>query len=288
MAKKPVAKPAASKNKNVPAVTKNKTNVPANADDMTKMMAADSGKGVSTKSSDNIVPLIYVLQAQSPQVLKQKQEFIKGSEAGDFWFRGTKEVNKELLVVLAHMSVEWVEWRPNRGGFVGRHGSERPAEATYVKDPKNPKKGAWELENGNYVAETREHALIVVDPESGSWSAYVLPLSGSNHGVARQWMTNAGRKRVPGTDDRAPLFGYAWKLTTVPKSNDDGDWFGLAVEDGGEEGEELLTWNLPNGPEIYRAARQLNADFETGKKTSEQADDIQDDDAGDESEESDI
>src|SRR5882672_8231381 len=274
VAKKPAASRAAApapRQQNLPARVKGSEVVDT---DMQNAMAGDAGRGVSTAASDNIVPLIYVLQAQSPQVLKQKQEYIKDAEAGMFWMRGTKETvdgEEGIPVILCHMGLQWIEWRPNRGGFVGRHGPERPEEAQWVKDPKNPKKGQWELQNGNYVAETREHAVLRAD----TGEAYVIPFSGSNHGPARQWMTDCNRKRVPGTDLKAPVYGYVYRLKTIPKTNDEGDWFGITVENGGDEGAEMLTWNLPNGPVLYKLAKQLNSDVKTGAKQSDQGEEQQ-------------
>src|SRR4051812_21319875 len=87
----------------------------------------DAGRGVSTAMEDNVVPLIYILQALSPQVQKKKEEYVEGAEPGYIWFRGTKKVVGEegIAVVPCYYSKVWIEWMPNRGGFVARH-DERP------------------------------------------------------------------------------------------------------------------------------------------------------------------
>lgn len=298
MAKKAVVKPAAKKQAPPPARRPEpapRNNVPATVKgqdvvdpEMRDAMAQDAGKGVSTAASDNIVPLIYILQSLSPPVLRQKQEYIPGALAGMFWMRGTKEVvdgEEGIPVILCHMNHLWIEWRQDRGGFVQRHAT-KPTDAEWTPDPKNPKKGQWLLENGNYVAETREHAVVRAD----TGEAYVLPLSGSNHGPARQWMTNCNRKRVPGTDLKAALWGYVWRIKTVAASDGEHDWFKLAVDDAGEPDEEgnptpLLTWNLENGPALYKLAKQLNADFGAGVKQSDQGEEHVDSDGDEEVEE---
>jgi hypothetical protein len=257
----------------LPATTKPAAPPTEYDDEMLAAMGEDAGAGVSTKAEDNIVPLIYILQAQSPQVLRQKAEFIDGSKAGDLWFRGTKEVvdgDEGEEFVLAHFTKVWIEWKPDRGGFVARHGAERPEQAEWVPDPKDPKRGTWEMPSGNIVVETREHVVVRV----ATGEPYVLPLSGSNHGVARDWMSKIGRKRIPNSTTKAPLWGYVWLLKTVAKSNDQGDWYGLQVEESSnEDGSQKLTWLLDGG-ELYKAAKQLNEDFETGAKQSDQGDDV--------------
>jgi hypothetical protein len=240
--------------------------------DMMNEMSGDAGRGVSTAANDNIVPLIYVLQSQSPQALRQKTEFIPGAQAGMFWMRGTKEVvdgEEGLPVVIVHLNVVWVEWRPNRGGLVGRHAS-KPANAVQkALDAQKPDRLSWVLPNGNVVVETREHAIIRVD----TGDAYVIPLSGSNHGAARQLMTSINRKKIPGTDLKAAVYGYQWRMKTIAKTNDDGDWFGIMFEEEMDEAGEnqLLTWNIDGG-KTYKFARQLNEDFESGRKVSDQGD----------------
>jgi hypothetical protein len=130
-------------------------------EEMNRMMAADAGKGVSTAIEDNIVPLVYILQSNSPQVQKKGENYVEGAEAGMIWFRGTKDVvsgDDGIPVVPCHFEKVWIEWLPDRGGFVGRH-ADKPANAVQKTDPANPKKKYWGLPNGNHVVETREHVV---------------------------------------------------------------------------------------------------------------------------------
>ena len=55
------------------------------------MMEKDAGKGVSTAQEDNLVPLIYVLQTNSPQVNKRDERYIEGAEPGDLWLRNAPQ-----------------------------------------------------------------------------------------------------------------------------------------------------------------------------------------------------
>ncbi len=85
----------------------------------------DAGKGVSTDVADNVVPLLKILQPLSPQVLKQKQEYIKGAEAGMIYPRGEKQVwdgEEGIRIVPCYYERVWLEWGPERGdGLKGRH-----------------------------------------------------------------------------------------------------------------------------------------------------------------------
>lgn len=259
-------------------VTTTEKKLPTADVDVTLLMKQDSGRGVSTAAEDNIVPLIYILQAQSPQVLKQKPEYIKGAVAGNVWPRSTKTLidgeETGMPFIPVAFNKWWIEWRPNRGGYVGRHKYDataadkgRPAGAEWVEDPKKPGKGNWELENGNVVVETREHAGLGFINEQ--WTGCVISMSGSNHTASRAWMGLMKDKKIPGTSDRAPSYAYVYNMKTIAKSNDDGDWYGWQVEDGMGDGEVTIITSVDDGAELYRTARQLNADFESGAKIAD-------------------
>lgn len=280
MAKAAAKKPAPSKP--APGKTVATTNAKAlkTADvDVTLLMKQDSGKGVSTAAEDNIIPLIYILQAQSPQALKQKPEYVKGAVAGNLWPRGTKTLidGEETGMPFIPVSFKkwWMEWGAERGeGFFGRHeyvatdeNKGRPADAEWVEDPKKPGQGKWVRENTHVLVETREHAgLALIDD---NWTAAVLSMSSTNHTASRMWMGLMKNKKIPGTDTRAPSFAYVYCIKTVAKSNDDGDWYGFQCEDGTGDGEVTFLPDIDGGVELYKTARQLNADFESGVKMAE-------------------
>lgn len=251
--------------------------------DVTLLMKQDSGKGVSTAAEDNIVPLIYILQAQSPQALKQKPEYIKGAEAGNIWPRGSKTLidgeETGMPVIPVAFSKWWVEWRPDRGGFVARHKYDaaaddkgRPDGAEWEEDPKKPGRGKWVLPSGNELVETREHAVLALI--NGSWTGAVISMSSTNHTASRMWMGLMKDKRIPGSDDRAPSFAYVYCMKTVAKTNDDGDWYGWQVEDGTGDGEVVFLPTIEGGVDLYKMARQLHADFESGKKVADAPDEV--------------
>lgn len=249
----------------------------AQIDEMNQMMMAHAGKGVSTAVEDNIVPLIYILQSNSPQVQKKGEHYVPGAEAGHIWFRGTKTTvdgEKGILAVPCCMNKCWVEWLPDRGGFVARH-DKRPAEAVLTTDPQNPKKKSWKMPNGNSVVETREHVVIVVDESLDRPAAFVIPMTGSGHGASRAWMTKQTQKVIPGTDIPAPAYGYIYNMKLQFRTNDQGDWFMWDVVDAGEDEAPLQLTD----PAVFKMAAKICADFESGKLKADSGDQTQVDDS---------
>lgn len=256
------------------AADKKKTNAveTAASEDVLALMRKNAGKGVSTAMEDNVVPLVYILQALSPQVQRKKEEYIDGAEAGMIWFRGTKDVvagDEGIPVVLCHWSKSWIEWLPDRGGYVGRH-PERPENASLITDSQNPKKKFWQLPNKNTVVETREHVVLVLDIFDRP-TPFVIPMSGSNHQASKEWMSAANRKIIPGTDLKAPLFGYIYRMKLKFRTNDQGDWFMWDIQDEG--GEPTILTDFAT----LQLANQMSDDFDKGalradNMTSDQVD----------------
>jgi hypothetical protein len=291
-------KPEPPSNKSKAVTTRGSTAI-GEADDLTKLMAADTGKGVSTAIEDNVVPLIYILQALSPQTQKKKEEYIDKAEAGNIWFRGTKTVvgDEGISVVPCFFSKVWIEWMPNRGGFVARH-DDRPEDAVLKADAEDPTRKHWYRKNGNLVVETREHVVLVLDAFDAP-TPFVIPMSGSGHSASRGWMGLMNRKFVldedgnvvaddKGNPIKASSFAYVYRMKTLFRTNDRGDWFTWEIEDEGGQ----PTWLGSKGRDraedtaIYRMARQIEADFSKGtlKAAVADVDDMDTDVSGTDSE----
>lgn len=223
-------------------------------------VVADAGKGVSTNAEDNIVPLIYVLQAQSPQCNRRSPDFVEGAEAGAFWLRssGLPAVSGDdgILFQPCFFSKDWVEWRPNRGGFVTRH-SDRPADAELknTPTPEDPDRQSWVMPNGNYVVETRYHIGNVYLPD-GKIMPYVIPFSSTGHTVSKNWMFLMNNKVIAGAKGAAPSFACFYRLKTKETSNAKGTWMKIEVTDEG--------WVQTAAD--YERGKALHNAFSTGEK----------------------
>jgi hypothetical protein len=228
--------------------------LPAELDNLT---AQDVGRGVSTKPEDQLFPLIYVLQSNSPVCEKRRSEYIEGAEPGHFWLRGAVNPIRSgvdgLNVIPCGMVRCFLEWMPNRGGYVGRH-EQRPddAEPTIITDGGRDKELLVRA-NGHIIQDTREFFLLV------DGQAYALGCYGTKHTFARQWQTYFNQFKHPRTGGLMPSFSRRYRLTTAPAGNDLGKWFGLKFHD--------LGW-LTDKDE-YAAARAINDVVEQGRAQGE-------------------
>lgn len=217
------------------------------------MKAGARGRGVSTRQEDNLVPMIYILQAQSPQVNKRSPDYLAGAEGGDIWLRNAPDPivkgEQGLLFQPCHFYVDWVEWIPrdSGGGFVGRH-DRLPDDVKVVEDPQNPNRRQFIRKNGNEVKETRYH-VGYVKTDAGNLLPYVIPLTSSGHTVSRQWMFMMNSKMVPGVG-KADSWSCWYRLKTKERSNSLGTWAALEVTDGGWVQTEE---DLKRGEDLFNA-----------------------------------
>lgn len=225
------------------------------------------GRGISTKAEDNLVPLVYILQAQSPQVLPRNPKYIKGAAASDIWLRNSRveivKGDEGMLFQPCYFLKDFVEWKPrdDGGGFIARHAAV-PSDARRAEDPKNPNKVVWIRPSGNEVIETRNHFGFVVGGKYGLVGypglvlPYVIPMTGSGHTTSRAWMNLIRSFIVDGVE--ADSFARYYRLHTVQRSNAAGDWFGWEISDDGWVESEAA----------FMRGEQLYASMERGEKAA--------------------
>lgn len=231
---------------------------------LTTRMEADAGKGVSTAAEDNLVPLIYILQSNSPQVIPRNPEQIEGANAGDIWLRNG------IVPIVDGLKGFWFqpchfykcvnEWIPrdDGGGFVAQHAT-MPSDAEERPDPKDEKILRMYNPEGHEYVETRIHGGHVI-LDSGVMLPYVISLKGSGHSFSRSWMFQQGSRQFGGKN--TPAFASAYNLRTKARKNVKGEWFTFEVVPG----EQGVRW-VSEG-EYQRGLDLFNA-IESGAKRAE-------------------
>lgn len=218
---------------------------------------SDAGKGSSSLAEDNLIPLVYVLQSNSPQAQERNPAHIEGASAGSIWLRGADDPiidgEEGAMFQPCYFGKEWLEWLPNRGGFVGRH-DKRPREAVQVEDPQRKGRMLWRLPNGNDVVETRFYAGYIWRPGEERALPYIVPFKGTGHSVARGFMNQINAKFEAGGERPDPSWLHVYQLTTTYRENDAGNWFLLQVGYVGPVTSE----------EEYDRGAKLNAAFASG------------------------
>lgn len=225
-----------------------------------------AGAGMEKATSrDTIIPRLTILQSLSPQLKRDKGQYIEGAEPGDICDVGTGELMPIPLEVLPVVFDKvWIEWAPRSTGqgLVAIHTTDGIMERTRQNDKKQNV-----LENGNIVQETAQWYLMNM---SAGRRPCFLPFVSTQLKKSRRWMTLAKGERVQrrdGSEFVPPLYYRIYRLATAHESNNQGDWYGWTVE----RGPSLIEYT-PRWESILKEARELQESIIKGLMTGDTSD----------------
>lgn len=177
------------------------------------------------------LPFIRVLQDMSPQVKPRNAEYVEGAAAGMFYNNVNNDTYESpLRVVVGRFERYYIEWRPNRGGFVGAHSVELVekmlADGKLILDDDN------KITNdaGNLFQDT--YVYFVLMPDFLEDGVCIVSLSSTQLKEARKWNRLLTTTYLPNGQRALPHF-MVWEIATIPMSNDKGEWFGIKVKQDG-------------------------------------------------------
>ena len=244
---------------------KEKSNVVAFDPDL---LLADSGAGMEVMTSEDLmIPRLSILQALSPQVNKRDGAHVEGAEAGHILDNVAAQAidgEEGITVIPIHYRRSHIEWKPDRGGLVNNHGSDPRC----LESCSRGSRGEYLTSEENEIVPTSEYFVFVV-ADDGSYYPAMMSLSKSQLKKAKRWNSMIHRLKVPHPKDDTKkfspaMFWNAYKLTTIPEENDQGSWFGWNVEMLFDANSGGILEQLPNGSEIYLAAREFKKQVSEG------------------------
>lgn len=190
------------------------------ASDELEAMAGAGQENV--RVTDTLLPRLAILQSLSDQLKEKKVAYIPGAKVGDWCDVSVGEVFKEGIEVLpCFYSVQYIQWKKNRGGFAGNLGTDaRCLEETTLNEKRQNI-----LPNGDSIAETATwFVLLRVGYE---WRRAFLPFSSTGLKISRKWLSLIRAEKLLGKNGwfTPPLFYRPWHLGVKEESNDQGDWY---------------------------------------------------------------
>ncbi|RLA00260.1 MAG: hypothetical protein DRQ47_09735 [Gammaproteobacteria bacterium] len=216
-------------------------------DDMPGYLDRDSNRGSEGVTVDDVtIPRIGVLQDLSPQIKKQKPEYIEGAEAGQFFNNVTDELyGAEFIIVPVMFRKEYVIWkdRDSGGGFRGAYSTMAQAREAMVT-----------LEDAALcdINDTGQHFVLVIKPDTTADVPHleeaVISLSKGLMAASRQ--LNSLCKMAGG--DR---FSRAYKVAAIPIEGAKGDYWSFKFHPLGYVPEN-----------IFHVAEQMYEAVAAGKK----------------------
>lgn len=201
--------------------------------------AADSGSGLEGAGAESFaIPMLLILQQQSPQVVKASGKFVQGAEAGMF-YESIGDIltdgNKGLQLVFCayrriylrfdqegkykgELAPETVVRGQSSGQFVDIKGK------LYVAD----EKGKADADESDVLQDCRNHYVLILDQATGDWRQALISCRSTQIKKSRMLMTALASIKIKGANGPVmpPTYANIVHATTVPESNDEGDWFG--------------------------------------------------------------
>lgn len=184
-------------------------------------------------ASTMALPFLRIVQKLSPQLNRQKPEFIDGAQEGDLYNTLTNTlIEKPIGCIVLRYEHIYIEWKPNRQGFVGYHSIEN-AKRLAVDSTKFGKwlvKGTGDGKDPatmNILQENYVYALILEGHENDG--PIVMSLSSSMLKVAKNWNRLMTTHILPDGSKAKPYY-LVWSLGTEYTKKDTNDWYIPAVK----------------------------------------------------------
>lgn len=186
------------------------------------------GDGLGNVTADNLmIPRLGIIQKLSPQLDKNKSEYIKEAEVGDIVDVGTGDLFKEGIIFLPVLfKTDWLEWAPRASGrgLINIHRDSAILEQCTVDEKKRNV-----LPNGNYIAETAQFFGLNV---TADLRKSFIPMTSTQLRKSRKWNTLSTGERIKNKAGQLfmpPLWYRFYSLTTGHESNSEGDWEGWVI-----------------------------------------------------------
>lgn len=191
----------------------------------------DAHDGMDNISSEDVaLPFLKVLSPLSPEVVDGNS----GAKAGMVFNTVTGQLydgTKGIQVVPCHFERKYIEWSP-RGQGTGAPAAIHAATSDIMsKTFRKPGDSRDYLDNGNYIENSAQHYVMVLDEEGNSSPALIV-MKSTQLKKSKKWNSMMMTAKMVGEKGpfTPPSYSYVYRLTTVKESNDKGSWFGWEVE----------------------------------------------------------
>lgn len=223
-------------------------------------ITANQGSGIEDLNQGGSMPLLRILQDLSPQVRKQKDEYIEGAESGDIYFAADECIlGKSIEIIPIKMKPLYTEWTPRDqgGGLVGLHPLTITDDARYEQG-RNARYDEWLGDNELLMT----HYWFVRVLVNGEWVEALIAMTKSQLKISRDLQKKIKNFRYDDHPDVQPnIFARKVVLESEYVENDNGDGYNnwkvgdFTVLDPSEDEALLVEANdLSKGAEQYLPA----------------------------------
>lgn len=190
----------------------------------------DASNGFAGMSQEDFaLPFLRLLTNTSPEVGE-----LEGALPGMIHNTVTNELfdgKKGVRVIPCAYVRQYIEWAP-RGQGTGAPIHIYPATSDILsKTRREPGDNKDYLDNGNYIENTANHYVMVLD-DNDVPSPALITMKSTQLKKSRKWNSMMAAVKIPGKNGlfTPPMYSQIYLLTTQGESNDKGKWFGWEIE----------------------------------------------------------
>lgn len=218
-----------------------------------------------------IIPRLKVLQAQSPEVLEDSNQYVMGAKAGMFYNTSSGKLTPGQEGIIAviighqHQVFEWLPQDQGRG-LVKIWGVDDGWKAKCL--PEQREALVPITTDGHTIDKQRSFLIFDVTVDTGEYDPSYFNLKSTGHRVASQISTMISNARYKLSDGRIinpPYYYYLYKLTLDKQSNPKGSWWAPRISKYADKnGAQIPLKSITNGEQIFQQAKLMQEHFLEG------------------------
>jgi len=211
------------------AIITKKDNLPSTID--LEGMAGQGNEFVTAR--DTKLPIIKLLYASSPVLNDRDPRFDETAALGDVWSETSGRVWKGRTGFFASPCLfinTFNEWK-DKGESTGRP-VKIHTDPAIMSETKRDMDGKDRLPNGNYIEDTGNHFIYILDENYNVVEQALLTMKSTQKKKSKMWNSMIGSRRVKGKNGfyNPPSFSQVYKISTTKESKGDYTWSGWVVE----------------------------------------------------------
>tara|TARA_R110000796_G_scaffold59499_1_gene137280 strand:- start:2012 stop:2791 length:780 start_codon:yes stop_codon:yes gene_type:complete len=199
----------------------------------TSVFEEDAGKGLTNLGSEDLsIPFLRILSDTNDEVKKRSPKYIEGAEVGMMFNTLTRELysgEEGVQVIPCAYQPQLIEWS-DRGKGTGAPVNIHPVSSNILSKTTRDDNNKDRLPNGNYIEYTANHYVLILSKD-GTTSQALVAMKSTQRKKSKRWNSLMLGLKLQGKNGffNPPTFSHIYKLTTVPESNDQGQWFGWDI-----------------------------------------------------------
>ena len=210
-------------------IQKKEAHLPANFN-----LEEAAGEGQEFISARDVkLPILKILYASSAVLDKSDGKYIANAERGDIYNEVTGSLwkGKGGIVVVPCLYINtFNEWK-DKGDSPGRP-IKIHTDPSIMSDTKRSEDNKDRLPNGNYVEDTGNHFVFILDKNYLPQEQSLIAMKSTQKKKSKTWNSMMQTRRMKGSKGffRPPTWATTYRLTTTKESNSQNTWYGWVVE----------------------------------------------------------